>query len=72
MRDFTNKITHLEPTHIEEELQQGEDGQVEVQVVTRVTLGGVEELPTNQTSQKETVHSHGYNLSESTGHLQTV
>lgn len=46
---------HLQPAGVEEELQQGEDGDVEVEVVTVVTLGGVEELTTNQTSEEESV-----------------
>ena len=53
---------YLQPANIEEELQQSEDRQIEVLVVTRVALGGVQELPTNQTSQEEAVHSHGHHL----------
>lgn len=54
--------TYLEPADIEEELQQCEDRKVEVEVVALIALGGVEKLPTNQTSQEETVYSHSYYL----------
>ena len=53
---------YLQPANIEEELQQSEDRQIEVLVVTRVALGRVQELPTNQTSQEEAVDGHGHHL----------
>ena len=53
---------YLQPANIEEELQQSEDRQIEVLVVTWVALGRVQELPTNQTSQEEAVHGHGHHL----------
>lgn len=37
-------LSHLQPSSIEEELQQSEDGHIEVQVVAWVTLTGVQEL----------------------------
>lgn len=37
----------LEPPSIEEELQQGEYGHVEVEVVTWITLSWVQKLATN-------------------------
>lgn len=54
--------THLEPANIEEKLQESEDRKVEVEVVALIALSGVKKLPTNQTSQEETVHSHSYHL----------
>lgn len=54
--------THLEPANIEKELQKGKDGKVKVKIVPLITQGGVEKLPTNQTSQKEAVHSHSNHL----------
>jgi len=53
---------HLQPTDIEEKLQQGENRQVEVQIVARVTLSWIQELTTNQTSQEEAVDRHGRHL----------
>lgn len=50
--------SHLQPTDVEEKLQQGENRQVEVQIVTRVTLSWIQELTTNQTSQEEAVDRH--------------
>lgn len=53
---------YLEPANIKEELQQCEDRKIEVEVVTLVALGRVEKLPTNQTSQEETVYSYSHHL----------
>lgn len=52
----------LEPTSIEEELQQGEYRHVEVQVVVWVALRGVQELAANQTHQEEAVHGQSHHL----------
>lgn len=38
-------LCHLEPAHIEDELQQGEDRHVEIDWVVVVALRGVQELP---------------------------
>lgn len=48
-------LCYLQPAGVEEELQKGEDRDIKVEVVTLVTLGGVEELSTNQTSEEERV-----------------
>ncbi len=48
-------LTDLEPPHVEEELEQSEDGHVEIDVVTRVTLSRVEELLPEDTAQEEGV-----------------
>lgn len=48
-------VLHLQPTDVEEELQQGEHRQVEVQIMTGVTLNWIQELTTDQTSQEKTV-----------------
>lgn len=53
---------HLQPARVEEELQQGEDGDVKVEVVALVSLGGVEELTTNQTSKEKGVDSKSDDL----------
>lgn len=55
-------LYHLQPTDIEEKLQQGEDRQVEVHIVTRVPLSWIQELTTNQTSQEKAVDRHGRHL----------
>ena len=53
---------NLQPACVEEELEQGEDGDVEVKVVTLVALAGVQELSTNQTHQEEAVNCQGNDL----------
>ncbi len=40
-------LPDLEPPSIKEELQQGEDGHVEVEVMTWIALSGVQELAPN-------------------------
>lgn len=52
----------LQPARVEEELQQCEDGDIKVQVMTRVVLGGVEKLSTNQTSKEEGVDGQSDDL----------
>lgn len=53
---------HLKPAGVEKELQQGEDWDVQVQVVTLVALNGVEELTTNQASKEKGVDSESDDL----------
>lgn len=55
-------VVYLQPASVEEELQQCEDGHVEVQVVTWAVLSGVEELATDQTSEEEGVDGESYDL----------
>lgn len=55
-------LRDLQPPGVEEELQQGEDGNVQVQVVTRVALTRIQELTTDQTHQEETVNCQRHNL----------
>ena len=55
-------VPHLQPTNIEEKLQQGENREVEVYIVTRVPLSWIQELATNQTSQEEAVDRHRHHL----------
>lgn len=50
------RVPDLEPAGVEEELEQGEDGHVEVEVMTLVTLTRVQKLAANQTHQEEAVH----------------
>lgn len=52
----------LQPASIEEELQEGEYGHVEVQVVVRVALRRVQELAANQAHQEEAIHSQSHHL----------
>lgn len=58
----TDDVRHLQPPDVEEELQQGEDRQEKVHVVTRVTLSWIQELTANQTSQEEAVDRHRHHL----------
>lgn len=53
---------YLQPASVEEELQQCEDGHVEVQVVTWSALNRVEELATDQTSEEEGVDGESDDL----------
>ena len=53
---------HLEPAHVEEELQEGEDGNVEIHLVTLEPLAGVQELSAHQRGHEEGVHSEGHDL----------
>lgn len=53
---------HLQPTRVEEELQQSKDGHVEVKVVTWVTSGGVKKLATDQTGKEEGVDGESHDL----------
>lgn len=57
-------LSDLEPASIKEELQQGEDGHVEVKVMTWIALIGVQELTTNQTHQEKTVYGQSHHLWE--------
>lgn len=52
----------LKPAAVKEKLQQGEDGDVKVEVMAGVTLGGVEKLTTDQTSEEEGVDSKSDDL----------
>ena len=55
-------MEHLEPAHVEGELQQGEHGHVGVILVARVALPAVQELTTQQTRRKERVHCQRHHL----------
>lgn len=57
-----DSYSDLEPTSIEEELQQGEDGHIEVKVMTWISLSGVEELATDKTDQEKTVYCQSHHL----------
>ena len=48
---------YLEPSHVEEELEDGEDGHVEVDVMAGVPLRRVQELLSEHRAQKERVNS---------------
>jgi len=49
---------HLEPAHVEEELEEGEEREEQVSAVTSArTL--LERLTTHQTGEEEQVHGHG-------------
>lgn len=65
-------LCYLQPSRVEEELQQGEDGDVKIKVVAGMTLGGVKKLPTNQTSEEEGVNSKSNNLSINEGDADPV
>ena len=52
----------LQPSHVEEELEECEDWDDEVDLVTFVTFGGVQELPAHQSGQEESVHCQSNDL----------
>lgn len=54
--------TDLEPPGVEEELQQSEDGNVEIKVVTWVAPLRVQKLPSDQAGHEEGVHSQRHYL----------
>ena len=55
-------LGHLEPAHVEEELQEGEDGNVEIHLVALEPLAGVQELSAHQRGHEEGVHGEGHHL----------
>lgn len=55
-------LGHLEPAHVEEELQHGEDGDVEINVVLGVLLLRVEELAPHDGGEEEGVHGEADDL----------
>lgn len=42
-------VPHLQPSNIEEKLQQGKNREVEIHFMTRVSLSWIQELTTDQT-----------------------
>lgn len=59
----------LEPPSVKEELQQGEDGHVEVEVVTWITLSWVQKLATDEADQEETVNCQSHHLWKDRGYV---
>ena len=55
-------FSNLEPSHVKEELKEGEDWEIEVHFMPIVILTGVKELPSHQSGEKIRVHSQGNNL----------
>lgn len=51
--EYGNVLCYLQPATVEEELQQGEDRDVHVQVVILVSFVRVQELSANHTKAKE-------------------
>lgn len=60
----TKTVDYLEPSCVEEELEEGEDGNVQIQVVPRVAFGGIQELPSNEAREEERVNRKGDNLGQ--------
>ena len=57
---------YLEPSHVEEELEDGEDGYIKVDVVAGVALRRVQELLSEHRAQEERVNSQRGNLATRT------
>lgn len=60
----TEIVDYLEPSCVEEELEEGEDGNVQIQVMSRVAFGGIQELPSDQAGKEERVDSEGDDLEQ--------
>lgn len=58
----TKPVGYLEPSCVEEELEEGEDRNVQIQVMPRVAFGGIQELPSNEAREEERVDREGDNL----------
>lgn len=57
-----NGHANLEPTHVEEELEKGEDREVQVGLVVGKLLGRVQELGPHQVGQQERVYGQRHHL----------
>ena len=57
---------YLEPSHVEEELEDGEDGYIEVDVMAGVPLRRVQELLSEHRAQEECVNSQRRHLATRT------
>lgn len=55
-------LSDLKPTDIEEQLEKGEKRNVEVYIVSRVTLLGVQELLSDQGKEEERIHRQRHHL----------
>lgn len=55
-------LSYLEPSDIEEELQQGKNRDVQIQIMSFITLGWVKKLSPDETSYKEAVYSNSDHL----------
>lgn len=56
------RLSHLDPPYVEEELEEGKDWDVEVKAVSSVAHSRVEELLTQHRKEEEGVHSDGHHL----------
>lgn len=61
------RLGNLEPTHIEEELQQREDGDEEVNGSVGVLLSWVQELTAQHREEEEGIHRHRGHLGKEKG-----
>lgn len=52
----------LEPTDVEKQLKEGEEGNVEIDRVPLVSFGGIEELLPDQREEEEEIHCQGHHL----------
>ena len=55
-------LCNLEPSHIKEELEEGEDWKVEIQLMTIIILARVKKLSSHQSGQEVSVDSQSDNL----------
>lgn len=63
----TKIVDYLEPSCVEEELEESKDGDIQIQVMPRVAFGGIQELPSNQARKEERVDSEGDDLAQREG-----
>lgn len=63
----TEIVAYLEPSCVEEELEESEDGNVQIQVMSYVAFGGIQELPSDQARKEERVDGEGDDLGQREG-----
>ena len=56
---------NLEPSHVKEELEEGEDWEIEVNFMTIIIFARVKKLSSHQGGEKICVNSQGHNLNVS-------
>ena len=53
---------NLEPSHVKEELEEGEEWKVKVHFMTLIIFAGVKKLSSQQSGEEEGIDSQSYNL----------
>lgn len=64
-------FSYLEPSCIEDELEESKDWNIEIQVMAGITLGGIQKLPSNQAGNKKGVDSQSDYLGKRKSQVRT-